>query len=111
LLDLSSPFAAFSLQKYSYDRQTKSQIYFNDFKYSGEFKKKMNEDDASFDEIFTYYNPLSDGTKYREQSHKLNMPSIERLIDIIKSSGFRLKEKIDLVSVGKEYHYLVLFTK
>ena len=111
LLDLSSPFAAFSLQKYSYDRQTKSQIYFNDFKYSGEFKKKMNEDDASFDEIFTYYNPLSDGTKYREQTHKLNMPSIERLIDIIKSSGFRLKEKIDLVSVGKEYQYLVLFTK
>ena len=56
MLDLASPFAAFSLQKYSYDRQTKSQIYFDDFKYSGEFKKKMNEDDASFDEIFTFYN-------------------------------------------------------
>lgn len=111
MLDLASPFAAFSLQKYSYDRQTKSQIYFEDFKYSGEFKKKMNEDDASFDEIFTFYNPLNDGTKYREQTHKLNMPSIERMIDIIKSSGFKLKEKIHLVSVGKEYQYLVLFTK
>ena len=33
------------------------------------------------------------------------------MIDIIKSSGFRLKEKIHLVSVGKEYQYLVLFTK
>ena len=69
------------------------------------------EDDASFDEIFTFYNPLNDGTKYREQSHKLNMPSMERMIDIIKSSGFKLKEKIHLVSVGKEYQYLVLFTK
>jgi hypothetical protein len=39
------------------------------------------------------------------------MPSMERMIDIIKSSGFKLKEKIHLVSVGKEYQYLVLFTK
>lgn len=111
LLDLSSPFAAFSLQKYSYERQTKSQIYFNEFKYSGEFKKNMNEDDALFEETLTYYNPSKDSPKYREQTHKLNMPSMERLIDIVKSSGFRLKEKIHLVSVGKEYQYLVLFTK
>ena len=109
LLDLASPFAAFSLQKYSYERQKKSEIYFDDFKYSGLFDKKMNEDDATFSEIFTFYNPKE--FKYREQTHKLNMPSIERLLDIFKASGFRVKEKMDLVSVGKEYQYLVLFTK
>jgi hypothetical protein len=39
------------------------------------------------------------------------MPSLERMIEIVKTSGFRLKEKIDLVKVGKEYQYLVIFTK
>lgn len=109
LLDLASPFAAFSLQKYSYERQKKSEIYFHDFKYSGTLNKNLNEDDATFTEIFTFFNPTD--YKYREQTHKLNMPSLERLLDIFKSSGFRVKEKIDLVSVGKEYQYLILFTK
>jgi SAM-dependent methyltransferase len=109
LLDLASPFAAFSLQKYSYERQTKSEIYFDDFKYSGEFHKKLNEPDATFSEMFTFFNPAD--IKYREQVHKWNMPSLESMIEIIKSSGFRVSEKIDLVSVGKEYQYLFLLTK
>ena len=33
LLDLASPFAAFSLQKYSIDRQVDSNIYFDQFKF------------------------------------------------------------------------------
>jgi len=109
LLDLASPFAAFSLQKYSYERQTKSEIYFDDFKYTGEFRKKMNEEDATFSEMFTFFNPTD--VKYREQVHKWNMPSLESMIEIMKSSGFRVSEKIDLVSVGKEYQYLFLLTK
>ena len=109
LLNLASPFAAFSLQKYSYDRQTKSEIYFHDYKYTGEFNKKMNEDEATFDEIFTFFNPIE--YKYREQSHQLYMPSLDKLINIFKSSGFRVQEKIDLVSVGKEYQYLIVFSK
>ena len=109
LLDLASPFAAFSLQKYSYERQTKSEIYFDDFKYTGEFHKKLNEPDATFSEMFTFFNPAD--VKYREQVHKWNMPSLESMIEIMKSSGFRVSEKIDLVSVGKEYQYLFLLTK
>jgi len=109
LLDLASPFAAFSLQKYSYERQTKSEIYFDDFKYTGEFHKKLNEPDATFSEMFTFFNPAD--VKYREQVHKWNMPSLESMIEIIKSAGFRVSEKIDLVSVGKEYQYLFLLTK
>lgn len=109
LLDLASPFAAFSLQKYSYERQTKSEIYFDDFKYTGEFRKKMNEEEATFSEMFTFFNPAD--VKYREQVHKWNMPSLESMIEIMKSAGFRVSEKIDLVSVGKEYQYLFLLTK
>jgi len=108
LLDLSSPFAAFSLQKYSLERQTKSEIFFNEFKYTGTFNKKKNEDDAKFDEVLTYYDrPI----KYREQSHKWTMPSLDRMIEIIKTAGFRFKEKVHLVSCSKEYQYLVYFEK
>ena len=109
VLDLASPFAAFSLQKYSYERQTKSEIYFDEFKYTGEFRKKMNEEEATFSEMFTFFNPGD--VKYREQVHKWNMPSLESMIEIMKSAGFRVSEKIDLVSVGKEYQYLFLLTK
>lgn len=109
LLDLASPFAAFSLQKYSYERQTKSEIFFNDFKYTGTFQKKKNEEDTVFNEVLTYYKP--DKYKYREQKQKWYMPDLETMIDSIKSSGFRLQEKVHLVSCGKEYHYLVYFTK
>ena len=113
LLNLASPFTAFSLQKYSLDRQTKSDIYFDKFKFSGELKKKKNEDDATYQEVLTYFDPSTSPmhVKYREQIHHWNMPSLERMIEIIKTSGFRMKEKVDLVSSGKEYQYLVYFTK
>jgi ubiquinone/menaquinone biosynthesis C-methylase UbiE len=113
LLDLASPFAAFSLQKYSYERQTKSEIFFNDFKYTGTFIKKKNEEDAAFSEVFTYYNTeTSPGhVKYREQKQHWTMPALETMIETFKTSGFRLKEKVHLISAGKEYQYLVYFTK
>lgn len=113
LLDLASPFAAFSLQKYSYERQMKSEIYFDGFKYTGTFIKNKNDEDAAFDEVFSFYNTeTSPGKiKYREQKQHWHMPSLDSIIDSIKSSGFRLQEKVHLVSCGKEYQYLVYFTK
>jgi hypothetical protein len=39
------------------------------------------------------------------------MPSKERLIDIVKSSGFRFEEAVDLVRCGKEYQYVVYFQR
>ena len=111
ILNLASPFAAFSLQKYSLERQTKSEVFFDQFKYSGEFQKKGK--DATFSEMFTYYDTTHspDHIKYREQTHHWTMPSLEEMIETIKSSGFRHKESVHLVSCGKEYQYLVYFTK
>jgi hypothetical protein len=112
LLDLASPFAAFSLQKYSLERQTDSTIYFDTFKYLGKFKKEKGVDNAVYEEIFSYYDKDSNnGIKYRENKHHLMMPSTERMIEIIKSSGFRHVETVDLVRCGKEYQYLVYFSK
>jgi ubiquinone/menaquinone biosynthesis C-methylase UbiE len=111
ILDLSSPFAGFSLQKYSLERQTKSEIFFDEFKFTGDFKKKGT--DATYSETLTYYDTTHspDHVKYREQAHNWKMPSLEDMIEIIKTSGFRHKESVHLVSCGKEYQYLVYFTK
>lgn len=110
--DLASPFAAFSLQKYSYDRKTDSEIYFDKFKYTGTLKKKKEEDPAEYNEILTYYDPEDNGgRKYREHKHYWMMPSKERMIDIIKTSGFRHVETVHMLNVGKEYQYLVYFVK
>jgi ubiquinone/menaquinone biosynthesis C-methylase UbiE len=113
ILDLATPFAAFSVQKYSYDRQNKSEIFFDDFKYTGTLQKKKNEEDASFNEVFTYYNTEKSpgNVKYREQKQIWHMPSLESIIDTIKSSGFRMQEKVHMISCGKEYQYIVYFTK
>lgn len=112
VLDLASPFAAFSLQKYSIDRKTDSQIYFDKFKYVGSLKKKEDEDPAEYNEVLTYYDPADNGgKKYRENKHYWMMPSKERMIDIIKTSGFRHIETVPLLNVGREYQYLVYFTK
>lgn len=112
ILNLASPFAAFSLQKYSYDRQTDSNVFFDKFKYLGRFDKKKGEDNAIFNETLTYYDKSNNnGIKYRENKHHMTMPSKERMIDIVKTSGFRHVENVDLVRCGKEYQYLVYFTK
>jgi len=112
LHDLSSPFAAFSLQKYNIERQTESVVYFDKFKYTGKLKKKADEDDASYDEVFSYYDPSNNnGVKYRENKLSMYMPSKERMINIIRTSGFTHVETVDLVRCGKEYQYLVYFTK
>lgn len=112
LHDLASPFAAFSLQKYSLERQTDSNIFFDQFKYVGRLKKKRDEDKAIYEETLTYYDPANNkGSKYRENKHHWTMPSKERMINIIKTSGFTHIESQDLTRVGKEYQYLVYFKK
>lgn len=112
LHDLSSPFAAFSLQKYNIERQTESLVYFDKFKYAGKLVKKKGDDDASYNEVFSYYDAANNkGNKYRENKLTMNMPSKERMIDIIRTSGFTHVESVDLVRCGKEYQYLAYFTK
>jgi ubiquinone/menaquinone biosynthesis C-methylase UbiE len=110
--NLSSPFAAFSLQKYAFERQTESSVFFDKFKYTGKLLKQKDEDDAVYEETLSYYDKEDNGgTKYTVNKHRWNMPSKERLIDIFKTSGFRHVENVDLVRCSKEYQYLCYFTK
>jgi hypothetical protein len=89
-----------------------SEVYFDQFKYQTKFKKKEGDDDAEWNEIITYYNPEDhDGVKYREHKQTWTMPSIERITEMFKSTGFVLRDTVDLVSCGREYQYLLYFQK
>lgn len=107
ILSAASPFPAFSLQKYAKSRVTESDVFFDQFKYRSKFIKDRADDNAIFEETFTF----EDGARYREHKHRLNMPVLPEMIDLIRASGFTLREQVDMTSVGYEYQYLVYFQK
>lgn len=107
ILSAASPFPAFSLQKYSKERVTDSEVFFNEFKYRAKFIKG-HDDDATFEETFTFND---ESRPPRENKHRLIMPTLNAMIDNIRASGFTYKESVDMTSIGYEYQYLVYFTK
>jgi ubiquinone/menaquinone biosynthesis C-methylase UbiE len=112
ILDAASPFMMFSLQRYSKERILDSAITFDQFKYKSRFIKNRKTEDATFEEVLTFDNPqLNDGLKYREHKHRLHMPSVDDMLELIKSSGFTRHEMLDMTPAGYEYQYILLFTK
>jgi len=112
ILDAASPFVAFSLQKYSKERVMDSEISFDQFNYKSRFIKDKEKEGATFEEIVTYQDPSkNEGNKYRENKHRMFMPSLDAMMDIIASSGFSRHEMVDMVTAGFEYQYLMFFTK
>ena len=107
LLNASSPFPLFSLQKYSKKRLTESKVHFNDFLYKGKFNLDKSNDIATFSEFFKYKNK----SKIRKQKHKLYMPDISTILEKARDNGFKLVHKIGLIPVSFEYNYLYIFRK
>jgi SAM-dependent methyltransferase len=107
LLNASSPFPLFSLQKYSKKRLTESKVHFNDFLYKGKFDIDKSNDIATFSEVFKYKNK----SKIRKQKHKLYMPNISTILEKARNNGFKLVHKIGLIPVSFEYNYLYIFRK
>ena len=104
ILESASPFMAFSLQKYSKQRVTKSKVSFDKFDYTAEFTNE--EADAHFEETFKF----KDG-RMRKNKHFLHMPAMESLVHEIEQAGFTYKEFIDLTPIGYEYQYLFCFVR
>ncbi len=112
ILDAASPFMMFSLQRYSKERIMESSVTFDHFNYKSRFVKDKTGEDATFEEVLTFNDPkLNNGVKYREHKHRLHMPSIDSMLELIKSSGFTRHEMIDMTPAGYEYQYILLFTK
>jgi ubiquinone/menaquinone biosynthesis C-methylase UbiE len=102
MLESASPWAGFSLQKYSKKRVTESNVTFDKFVYSGRFD--LYDPAAEFTETFRF----KDG-KIRRQKHKLTMPSMEEVVKMGQAAGWTYVKYIDLVVVGFEYSYILFF--
>lgn len=104
VLEAASPFVGFSIQKYADERITKSQVEFDKFSYTGDFN--LHGSRATYEEVFTF----KDG-RVRRHEQRLWMPDIKAIVDEIESVGFKIRHHVDLVSLGYEYQYLMIFQK
>jgi len=107
ILEPSSPFPGFSVQKYSNKRVTKSNVVFNNFDYEANFDLNLDTNKAVFKEEIKF---KKDG-RIRRQTHHLTIPPIKGLLKQFKKYGFEYKEHLDLMLCGYEYQYLYYFTK
>ena len=127
LLDNTSPFPAFSLQKYADKRITESSIHFNNFKYRGKFNMiektaidkmeggggvdgiKSNYDQITeFDESFAF---KKQGKQTRRHKHTLYMPRIKEIIHTVEREGLRYLGNSHLLQCGCEYQYIIYFKR
>lgn len=104
ILESASPFVAFSVQKYSKERITRSKVTFDKFEYEADFS--LNDGLAEFREEFKF----KDGKK-RRQVHTMRMPSMNQVVAEVESCGFKYKQFIDLTAIGYEYQYIFCFVR
>jgi SAM-dependent methyltransferase len=104
ILESASPFVAFSLQKYTKERITKSKVTFNNFEYEANFE--LTDPEAEFYETFRFKNG-----HVRRQKHRFYMPTITQVVEYAKRAGWKYVGYQDLQSVGFEYSYLLTFNK
>ena len=104
MLESSAPWLAFSLQKYTEKRITKSEVIFNKFNYVGEFD--IQDPNAEFRETFRF----KDG-KVRRHRHDLRMEDMNVIVGIAKNAGWIYKGFADLTPIGFEYGYHLHFKR
>lgn len=106
IVDAASPFPAFSLQKYTHRRITRSKVHFNNFVYSAHFKP-LSDHRYMFIERFKF----KKNGKMRKHIHRLYMLPVKQYISIAKSEGFIYRGKTDLLTASCEYQYVLYFRK
>lgn len=103
MLEPAAPWLAFSLQKYSKERVTKSSVTFDKFVYEANFD--LEDPEAEFRETFRF----KDG-RVRRQRHRLYMQNIDAITKLAMTCGWKYDTYIDLTTIGFEYAYLLCFT-
>lgn len=104
ILEAASPFVAFSVQKYSKERVTRSKVSFDKFDYEADFTHEGGT--AEFREEFRFKNG-----KMRRQVHTLRMPTMDEVVATAEANGFVYKQFIDMTAIGYEYQYLFCFVR
>ena len=102
MLESSAPWLGFSLQKYSDKRITKSEVVFNEFKYTGEFD--LQDPLAEFRETFRF----KDG-KARRQKHSFRMEDMNVIVGYAKAAGWDYVGHTDLTPIAFEYAFHLHF--
>ena len=107
ILPPANPLTMISPQKYATERITKSFIKFNNFNYKSEFiMDEDKKDEAIFEETFK-----DKEGNIRKNKHKLFMSTQKEILSTAKDIGFSFIRKINMVSCGYEYQYLVFLQK
>jgi len=104
ILEAASPFVAFSVQKYSKERVTRSKVSFDKFDYEADFTHEGGS--AEFREEFRFKNG-----KMRRQVHTLRMPTMDEVVATAEANGFVYKQFMDMTAIGYEYQYLFCFVR
>ena len=104
VLEAASPFVGFSIQKYADERVTKSQVFFEELEYVGDFQ--LNGSRGAYVEDFQF----KDG-RVRRHEQRVWMPNIDVLVAEITAAGFKYAHHMDLTAIGYEYNYLFFFEK
>jgi SAM-dependent methyltransferase len=108
MLDSANPFI-FSLQKYSDKRIKRSEVKFNKLDYVGEFD--LDDDDSSVKAEFKEVMKFKDTGLVRRQRHDLYMPNLPALIADAERAHWKYVGFQDLLPVGFEYAYLLMFER
>lgn len=108
ILPPANPLLLLTPQRYAKERITKSNVNFQNFKYSANFELDNNQNSAKFVEKFKN---KDNGKIFRKQEHKMYMESEKDILTMAKNAGFIMQGKIDLIKVGYEYQYLFIFQK
>ena len=108
ILPPANPLLMLTPQRYAKQRITKSNINFQEFKYSANFELDNKKNAAKFVEKFQN---KETGKIFRKQEHKMYMESEKDILAMAKQSGFIMLGKIDLIKVGYEYQYLYILQK
>jgi ubiquinone/menaquinone biosynthesis C-methylase UbiE len=103
MLESATPWIGFSLQKYSKERITRSEVDFNKFKYVGEFD--LHDPAAEFRETFRF----ADQT-VRRQRHSFMMDDINKIVGMAVAAGWKYDGFVDLTPVQFEYAFHLHFT-
>jgi SAM-dependent methyltransferase len=103
MLESAAPWLGFSLQKYSKERITKSEVVFNKFKYAAEFD--LQDPAAEFRETFRFED------KVRRQKHAFRMEDMNKIVGYAKVAGWDYAGYTDLTPVGAEYMYHLHFKR
>jgi SAM-dependent methyltransferase len=108
ILPPANPLIMLTPQRYAKERITKSNVTFEDFKYSANFDLDNKNNVAKFVEKFQN---KESGKIFRKHEHQMYMESEGDILDMAKQAGFIIFGKIDLIKVGYEYQYLYILQK